>query len=472
MNGGEFQYASYYKIRFTSCEGLMAGEKILIVEDEDLMRNILTKLLSQEGYQTFVAKDGGEALGIFQEERVELILSDVRMPGMGGLELLQSVRRVDPEVIVIMITAFGSVESAVEAMRKGAYDYITKPFINEDIKLTVRKALDQLELSRENLNLKQALKDKYHFDGIIGKSESMQAVFELMEKISRTTANILITGDSGTGKELVAQAIHYNSDRGERPFLVVNCGALAENLLESELFGHVKGAFTGATGSKMGYFQRSDGGTLFLDEIGELSMDLQVKLLRAIQEREIVPVGSTDPIKLDVRMICATNKNLDNEVAEFRFREDLYYRINVVQIELPPLRGRREDIPLLISHFLRTHAEKAGKPDTRVAENAVKCLINYDWPGNVRELQNVVERGVILAEGGTITPDHLPKKVRGTAIGIEDLGGVEITIAELEKRHVLKVLERVGGDKGRASRILGINLATLYRKLNRYEETN
>jgi DNA-binding NtrC family response regulator len=371
--------------------------------------------------------------------------------------------------MVIMTTAYGSVESAVEAMRKGAYDYITKPFINDDIKLTVRNALNQRELFRENRSLKRALKEKYRFERIIGTSEAMQQVYDLMEKVCRTTTNILITGQSGTGKELVAQGVHYNSDRAEKPFLAVNCGALAESLLESELFGHVKGAFTGATSSKVGYFQRADGGTLLLDEIGEVSPALQVRLLRAIQEREVVPVGSTDSIKLDVRLICATNRDLEAEVAAGRFREDLYYRINVMQIVVPALRDRRDDIPLLIRHFLKPYAEKAGRPNITVSREAMKCLINYDWAGNVRELENVVERAVLLVEGEVIVPEHLPEKVRDVSIGIEDPEGKEMTLAELEKGHILKVMDQVGENKAEAARILGINLATLYRKLDRYK---
>ncbi len=449
----------------------MAGEKILIAEDEDLMRNILTTLLSRAGYETFAASNGEDALRIFQTEEIDLLLTDIRMPEMDGLELLDRVRDLDQEVMVIMTTAYGSVESAVEAMRKGAYDYITKPFINDDIKLTVQNALNQRALFRENRYLKRALKEKYRFERIIGTSEAMQQVYDLMEKVCRATINILITGETGTGKELVAQAVHYNSDRAEKPFLAVNCGALAENLLESELFGHVKGAFTGAIASKVGYFQRADGGTLLLDEIGEVSPALQVKLLRAVQEREVVPVGSTEPVRLDVRLICATNRDLEAEVAGGRFREDLFYRVNVMQIGMPALRERRDDIPLLARHFLTAHAEGAGASNPVVSREAMTCLINYDWPENVRELENVVERAVLLAEGEAIVAEHLPEKVREAPIGIEDPEGREMTLAELEKRHILKVMDQMGGNKSEAARILGINLATLYRKLDRYKET-
>ncbi len=448
----------------------MAGEKILIAEDEDLLRNILVRLLTDEGYDTFSSANGQDALEIFENERIDLVLTDIRMPKVDGLELLGRVKDLDDDVMVIVTAAFGSVDSAVEAMRKGAYDYITKPFINDDIVLTVRNALQQRDLFRENRYLKRILREKYRFDQIIGKSEAMQEVYDLMEKVCKTTTNVLLTGKSGTGKELVAQAIHFNSDRSGRPFLAVNCAALTESLLESELFGHVKGAFTGADTAKVGYFERANGGTLFLDEIGEISSTLQIKLLRTLQEREVVPVGSTDPIQLDVRLICATHRDVEVEVAEGRLREDFYYRINVMQISLPALSDRRDDIPLLARHFLSVGEKRTGNPHISISREAMMCLINYDWPGNVRELENVIERSIVLIEGDTILPEHLPQKVRTVSIEIEDPDGEEATLAELEKQHILRVLGRVEGRKSEAARILGINLATLYRKLNRYEE--
>ena len=448
---------------------MVGGERILIVEDEDLMRELLTKILAGENYRLYQACNGEEALKLLQDQPIDLVLTDLRMKGMNGLQLLSEVRALDPEIVVIVMTAYASVETAVEAMRKGAYDYITKPFINEEIRVMLRRALNQRHLSRENRHLKRELRERYRFENIVGNSEAMERVYRLIEKVSAISSNVLISGETGTGKELVARAIHYNSERAERPFVAVNCGALTENLLESELFGHVKGAFTGAIANKEGFFRKADKGTLFLDELSEVSHGLQVKLLRAIQEREVIPVGGREPLKFDVRLIAATNKNLEDEVKKGAFREDLFYRINVITIPLPPLRDRKEDIPLLVNHFLQKYAPYLRKPSAKISREAMQVLVNYDWPGNVRELENMIERSVALCEGDIIDTTDLPEKLTQVKIAIRDLDDYEVTLDALEEQHIKKVLQKVSGDKVRASQILGINLSTLYRKLARYE---
>ncbi len=446
------------------------GDRILIVEDEDLMRELLSRILEGENYRIFQASSGEEALKLLQDQAIDLVLTDLRMRGMNGLELLTEVRTLDPEIVVVVMTAYASVETAVEAMRKGAYDYITKPFINEEIRVMLRRALNQRHLSRENRHLKRELRERYRFENIVGNGEAMERVYRLIEKVSAISSNVLIFGETGTGKELVARAIHYNSERAERPFVAVNCGALTESLLESELFGHVKGAFTGAIANREGFFRKADKGTLFLDELSEISHGLQVKLLRAIQEREVIPVGGREPVKFDVRLIAATNKNLEDEVKKGIFREDLFYRVNVITVPLPPLRERKEDIPLLVNHFLQKYAQRLGKPSVKISRQAMQVLVNYDWPGNVRELENMVERTVALCEGDSIETTDLPEKLTRVRIAIRDLVEYQVTLDALEEDHIKKVLQKVSGDKAKAAQILGINLSTLYRKLARYEE--
>lgn len=448
---------------------MQGGERVLIVEDEDLMRELLAKILSAENYRLLQASSAEQALQLLHNQSIDLMLTDFRLKGMDGLKLLSEARLLDPDIIVIIMTAYASVEMAVEAMRKGAYDYITKPFINDEIRVMLRRALDQRHLSRENRHLKRELRERYRFENIVGNGEAMQKVYRLIEKVASISSNVLISGETGTGKELVARAIHYNSDRAERPFVAVNCGALTESLLESELFGHVKGAFTGAVANKEGFFRKADRGTLFLDELNEVSPGLQVKLLRAIQEREIIPVGSREPVKFDVRLIAATNKNLEEAVQNRSFREDLFYRINVIAIHLPPLRQRREDIPLLVRHFLEKHGQRIGKPLLKITPEGMQTLVNYDWPGNVRELENMIERTVALCEGDSIDPTDLPEKFTQVKIAIRDLDEYEMTLDALEEQHIKKVLHKVEGDKVKAAEILGINLSTLYRKLARYQ---
>jgi DNA-binding NtrC family response regulator len=440
---------------------------ILIVEDEDLMRGILAGLLADAGYRALEASTGEQALELFAAEAPALTISDITLGAMDGLELLDRIKQVDPEALVIMITAYSSVETAIAALRKGAYDYITKPFINEDILQTVRNACERRELFRENRYLRRELKQRYHFENIIGRSDALAEIFRLVEKIAPTGSTVLIQGESGTGKELFARAIHYNSARADGPFVAINCGALPENLLESELFGYVKGAFTGAQTNKPGLLKAADGGTLLLDEVGEMPPALQVKLLRALQEREFIPLGATKPLTFDARVIAATNKNLEAEAAAHRFRDDLYYRLSVIGFTIPPLRERREDIPLLVRYFAEKYARALGAAEKKVSDEAMQRLINYDWRGNVRELQNAMERAVALSDR-EIGIEHLPQKVREAPVAIRDLTGQTLTLDELERRYILETLARAQDDKARAAQLLGIDLSTLYRKLKRY----
>ncbi len=450
----------------------MAKPKILVVEDEELMRSILRQLLEEEGYQVFTANSAETALEIFPTVEIDVTLTDIKMSGMDGLELLSQIKAVDEEALVIVMTAYSSVDSAIAALRRGVYDYITKPFVNDDLMKTVRNAIRTKELAKENRALRRELDKKYSFSEIIGTSEALQKVFYLVEKVANTTAGILIQGESGTGKELIAKAIHFNSQRANAPFLAVNCGALPESLLESELFGHTKGSFTGATSDKKGLFRSADGGTLFLDEIGEMPLVLQVKLLRALQEQEVLPIGAGATIKFDTRIIAATNRNLETEVAENRFREDLYYRLNVIEISLPPLRSRREDIPLLVKHFVSKSARNQRANEKNVTKEAMSALVSYNWQGNVRELENAVERAFILS-GDEIDLESLTPKIKLSAqhsLEIRDPEGLRPTLEEMERRYILEVLNSVDDDKTDAANILGIDLSTLYRKLKRYEE--
>ena len=444
---------------------------ILVVEDEDLMRAILTQILEGAGYRVATASSAEEALEIFTTEDVSVTLTDIRMGVMDGLELLDQIKSVDAEALVTVMTAYSSVDSAIAALRKGAYDYITKPFVNEDLLQSIKNAIRQRELFSENRALRRELDQRYSFSEIIGKSESLQAVFRRVEKVAATNTNILIQGESGTGKELVARAIHHNSPRSSRPFVAINCGAVPENLLESELFGHAKGAFTGAVTSKPGLFRAAEGGTVFLDEIGEISSAMQVRLLRALQEHEVTPVGSSAPVKFDARIISATNRDLEKEVQEGRFREDLFYRLNVIEIHLPPLRERREDIPLLIKHFITQTAREQSSAEKPIEQQAMSALINYTWPGNVRELQNAIERAFTLSDK-EIDLDSLSPRIRNVAqhsLPMRDPDGLRPTLEEMERRYIFDVLNSVNQDKTSAANILGIDLSTLYRKLKRYD---
>jgi len=387
-------------------------ETILIVDDEKNYLIVLEALLSDVGYEVLTADDAGKGLEMVRSHDLDLVITDMRMPGMDGMEFLAQLHHQQPELPVIMMTAYATVEKAVEAMKRGAFDYITKPFKNEELKLTIRKAIEMHRLLRENRLLSQELQQRFSFGHIVGQSKAMRKVYGLIEKVAQTRATILITGESGTGKELIARSIHFNSPRRDKPFISVSCSALPESLLESELFGHERGAFTGAHALRKGRFELADGGTLFLDEVGEMSPALQVKLLRVLQDMDFERVGGTRTIHVDARVVAATNRDLRRDVENGRFRDDLYYRLRVVQIEVPPLRERRDDIPLLIHHFLGKAAEANGVPVKRVSEEAFNFLYQYEWAGNVRELENVIERAVILCSGEEIGPQDLPDEIR------------------------------------------------------------
>ena len=447
---------------------------ILVAEDEQLMRAIIVQLLRSEGYETVEANTAEAALAIFESRKIDLAILDLNLSvGGSGLDLLGKIRDLDPEVMGIIVTAYASVESAVEALRKGAYDYITKPFANDHLKAVVRNALAQKALFHENRFLRRELREKYRFESIIGNCDAIEQVFRMMEKVARTDSSVMITGESGTGKELVARAIHFGSERANKRFLPINCGALPETLLESELFGYKRGAFTGATQDKPGLLKAADKGTVFFDEIGDMPLALQVKLLRALQERECYPLGSNEPVSFDVRVLCATNKDLDKEVSEGRFREELLYRINVITINLPPLRMRKDDIPLLANHFLRKYEKPLGRSAMRFSKGAMRLLISYPWPGNVRELENTVERAAILAETDVVHAHGLPDKLHNmTATANSGSHSSGVTLEELERDHMRRVLNQVNGDKVRAAQILGIHLSTLYRKVQRYHLEN
>ncbi|HEX3409258.1 MAG TPA: sigma-54 dependent transcriptional regulator [Candidatus Binataceae bacterium] len=448
--------------------------RVLVVEDEELMRAIIVQLLRREGYEIFEANTAATALQIFEREKIDLAILDLNLSGgSSGLDLLGKMHELDSEVMGVIVTAYASIESAVEALRQGAYDYITKPFANDHLKAVVRKALEYKAAFRENRFLRRELREKYRFESIIGNCDAIDQVFRVMEKVARTDSSVLILGESGTGKELVARAIHFSSERANKRFLPINCGALPENLLESELFGYKRGAFTGAAQDKVGLLKAADKGTIFFDEIGDMPLTLQVKLLRALQERECYPLGSNDPVAFDVRVLCATNKHLEKEAREGRFREELLYRINVITINLPALRERKDDIALLANHFLRKYEKPLGRSTMRFSKGAMRVLIGYAWPGNVRELENAVERAAILAETDVIHAHDLPEKLHSAAIvsaPTESTTGM--TLEELEREHMRRVLNEVSGDKAKAAQVLGIHLSTLYRKVQRYHLEN
>ena len=446
----------------------MPAEKILVVDDEQSMTQFLGIVLRKEGYQVTVSNNGREALEKVRTEGFDVVITDIRMPGMNGIELLEGVKKIDATLPVVIMTAYASQQTAIDAVNLGAFQYLIKNAKNDEIKLVVRNAVEMRRVRSENQYLKRELKRGHEEKTIIGSSDEMMRVFRMVEKVADSEATILIQGESGTGKELIARAIHYRSRRAGGPFVSINCGAIPRDLLESNLFGHVKGAFTGAVRDSAGLFQVAEGGTFFLDEVGEMPSATQVKLLRALQEREIIPVGGTQPVKIDCRLVAATNADLEKEVAEGRFRADLFYRLNVIPIRLPSLRQRRDDIPLLVDHFLRRFAQ--NNPAKTVSPESMELLMKYDWPGNVRELENVMERAMILDEGGTIGPEDLPDKIR---FGVAHRGSLIIdsptlTLDELEKEYILKVLHYTRWQKKRASDLLGINASTLYRKLIAY----
>ena len=444
-------------------------ETILIVEDDQEMRDELASLVSHDGRKVIQAEDGKAALEIINEADIDLVLSDIRMPEMDGLELLQQARASRPETLFVMITAFASTRTAVTALRRGAYDYITKPFSIDEVRNSVDHALEKRRLFREIDYLRAALQERYSFENIIGKSKVMHRVFDLISMVAPVECNVLITGESGTGKEVVARAIHYQGPRAKGKFVPVNCGALPESLLESELFGHVKGAFTGALYEKRGLVQEADGGTLFLDEIGDVPVSVQVRLLRVLQNREIQKVGSTNLEKVNPRVIAATHQDLAARVKDGSFREDLFYRLNVVEIDLPPLRERAEDIPLLANHFLKRYAERVDKNVSKITSEVERAFRLYGWPGNVRELENAMERAVILCRGDAVTMADLPPAVRGSPpTGMGGTGSLDEQVAQSERYYIGRALEAQDGDPPRAARNLAISLSTLYRKMKKH----
>jgi DNA-binding NtrC family response regulator len=446
----------------------MPEERILVVDDEQSMTQFLGIVLRKEGYQVTTVNNGREALEKVKAENIDVVITDIKMPGMDGIQLLQGIKKHDPSLPVVIMTAYASQQSAIDAVNLGAFQYLIKNAKNDEIKLIVRNALEMRRVRVENQYLKRELKKGHEEKVIIGSSEEMVRVFKMVEKVADSEATIMIQGESGTGKELIAREIHYSSRRASGPFVSINCGAIPRDLLESNLFGHVKGSFTGAVKDSAGLLQVAEGGTFFLDEVGETPLATQVKLLRALQEREIIPVGGTQSIKIDCRLVAATNADLEREVAEGRFRADLFYRLNVIPIKLPSLRQRRDDIPLLVDHFLKRHTTE-GRMKT-VSKEAMDVLLKYDWPGNVRELENVMERALILDESGVIGPEDLPEKVRlGTSHrGSLIIDSPTLTLEELEKEYILKVLNSTRWQKKKASDVLGINASTLYRKLIAY----
>ncbi len=441
--------------------------KVLVVDDEKGIRDILEEVLSQEGYEVETASDGSEALKVVQDKNIEIALIDLRMPGMDGLELTSQLKESYPDIDIIIITAYGDRESAIKALRARAYDFLMKPLDIEELLASVKRASEKHLLLQENKRLRQRLVEKGVFYGLVGTSPVMQRLYREIKKFAPSECNILIVGESGTGKELTARAIHRNSRRSHRPLIVVDCAALKEELLESELFGHVKGAFTGALYDKTGLIEKANGGTLFLDEIGSTSLSLQSKLLRAIQEKEIRKVGSTRPIPVDIRIISATNQDPVRMVKEGSLREDLFYRLNVARIDVAPLRQRKEDIPLLVRFFVQRSRDLPSPDSFIITNEAMDRLLQYDWPGNVRELENAIERAIAAGDKASLLVDDLPEPIRDLTPKSLFLQG-QVTLKEIEKRHILTVLENTGGHRAKAAQILGISERTLYRKLRVY----
>jgi len=447
----------------------MSKGKILVVDDEAKMRRVLQMILQKEGYEITTAKDGREALQKVERENFDLVLTDMKMPGLSGIDLLKKIRESDEEIPVIMITAYGTVETAVKAMKEGAHDYLLKPFEKDEMKIIVANALKMKTLVRENRYLRGELEKKYKLDNIIGKSPQMQEVYKILRQVANTKTTVLIQGETGTGKTLVARALHFNSSRKEKPFIHVNCAAFPETLLESELFGHVKGAFTDAVANKPGKFELANGGTIFLDEIIELSPMLQVKLLRILQEREFERVGGIKTIKINVRVIAATNRNIKRALKEGLLREDLYYRLNVISIKIPPLREYKEDIPLLVEYFLQKFNGESGKNIKGVSPQAMKMLMNYDWPGNIREVENIIERAVILSSEDVILPQSLPLHLEEEPDEMEiHIPPEGIALGKVEKNLIAEALKIARGNQNKAAKLLGITRNTLRYRVKKF----
>ncbi|MBP7844133.1 MAG: sigma-54-dependent Fis family transcriptional regulator [Proteobacteria bacterium] len=453
---------------------------ILVVDDEPSIREFLQIMLKREKMNVEIAENGKVAFEKFQNGNFDLVISDLQMPEMGGLELLGKIRSKDPNALVMMVTAFGSTETAVEAMKLGAFDYLTKPFKIDDVKVRIQKALENRVLVQANQRMREELGERFSFSNIIGGSQEMLKIFDLIKRVSPTKSSILIMGESGTGKELVAKAVHYNSELKDGPYLSVNCGAIPEELIESELFGHRKGAFTGAIADKKGYFEAANGGTLFLDEIGELPLTLQATLLRVLQDGTFNPVGSTEALHTNVRLIAATNRNLEEEVAKKTFREDLYFRLNVIQINVPPLRKRKDDIPMLANFFVEKFSERFGKETKSLASETLELLKTHRWPGNVRELENVIERMMALESGPSLLPEGLPDSIREPlkprldTLGKElvwKASGVKIDeiLETVEREFLLKALEQSHNQKKEAAKLLGITLRSMRYRLEKLD---
>jgi DNA-binding NtrC family response regulator len=447
---------------------------ILIVDDEEVLQDVLTVLIRKEGHNTLSAWSGEEAIEILDREEIDLVLLDLMLPGMHGMQVLKEVRQRHPDQVVVVITAYSSIESAIEAMREGAFHYIPKPFKNEEVLLTLRKGLEQRRLASENRSLREQLRQRFGFDNIIGKSKPMQQVYDLIKLAAPSKSNILVLGDSGTGKELVAKAIHHHSRRSNGPFVTVNSGSMPADLLESNLFGHVRGAFTGAIASKKGLFELANLGSIFFDEIGNIPLDTQAKLLRVIQEKEFMRLGGVETIRVDVRIIAATNADLEASVQQGLFREDLYYRLNVIVINLPPLRKRSEDIPLLAQHFLGHYARENEKALREISPRAMEVLLDYHWPGNVRELENVIERAVVLSTGEVLDIDLFPASVRQPdSVGLPPpalpVNGIAFkdAVSEYERQIIVKALQACGGVQKRAAELLQVKPTTLHEMMKR-----
>ena len=439
--------------------------KILVVDDENIVRESLHDWLSSVGYKVETAESGEEALSIIKQKKIKIMLADLFMPGMDGIELMKKARDIVPTIATVIITAHGTIQTAITAIREGAYDYVEKPFCPEKVELIIDKLVEHQDLVEENISLRRKIESRFQYEGIIAKSAKMLKIIELIKTIAPSNATVLITGETGTGKEVIARAIHHQSPRRNKPFIATSCAALPESLLESELFGHEKGSFTGAVGRKKGKFEAGDKGTLFLDEIGEINANTQVHLLRALEEKKITRVGGNDEIDVDVRVIAATNRNLKSMVEQGKFREDLYYRLKVVTISLPPLKYRKEDILPLAEYFLKKYAKDNNKEDMTFSPDVVEFMLNYSWPGNVRELENMIEHGVILAKNNSITLTELPQDI------IHPAPVQGKTIDEITKNHILQVLEETKGNITHAAKMLGIRRTTLYNKLKKYNYT-
>lgn len=439
--------------------------KILVVDDEDIVRESLRDWLDGVGYKVDIAESADKALRIIKKKKIKIMIADLIMPGMNGIELMKKAREIEPTISTVIITAHGTIQTAITAIREGAYDYVEKPFCPEKVELLIKNLVEHQNLVEENISLRRKIEDRFHFEGIIAKSPKMLKIIELVKTVAPANATILIIGKTGTGKEVIARALHHQSPRRNRPFIATSCAALPEGLLESELFGHEKGSFTGAVERKKGKFEAGDKGTLFLDEIGEINANTQIHLLRALEEKKITRVGGNEEINVDVRIIAATNRNLKTMVTQGTFREDLYYRLNVVTIDLPPLKDRMEDILPLAEHFLKKYADENNKSIKNFSDDVVEFMLNYSWPGNVRELENMIERGVILSKNTAITLDELPQDI------IHPTPAEGKTVEAVTRNHIINVLEETKGNITKAANILGIRRMTLYNKLKKYNYT-